>query len=126
MWESISFEELKELISEGEAALESGNYEKEVLVFWKHIKINPEKWKDENGYAKERDGFFVVAILGKRVIWYNDIEEGFNLSFYDEYGIIRDYWCDQYELNQAVYQFYHSINNDFLSRSGPPEPLSAE
>ncbi|HEV3309631.1 MAG TPA: hypothetical protein VG815_03835 [Chloroflexota bacterium] len=30
-----------------------------------------------------------------QVIWYNDIEQGFNISPYAEHGAIGDYRCDQ-------------------------------
>src|SRR3569833_1344925 len=91
MWTPISFGDLYTNISEGEDALKSNVYEKEELfTFWRNIEINPEKWNDEDGYSKQGGGFYVVAISGRRVIWYNDIEDGFNISFFDEYGIIRD------------------------------------
>ena len=50
----------------------------------------------------------MVGISGNRVIWYNDIEDGFNISNYKEYGQILNYTCDQYKLNEVVWQFYHS------------------
>jgi hypothetical protein len=39
---------------------------------------------------------------GRTVIWYNDIEEGFNRSRYTAYGSIDDYWCNQDELELTV------------------------
>ena len=108
MWNSISLETLNKKILAGETALKSDIYGKELFVFWSHIKTQPEKWNDEDGYSEEGNGFYIVAISGRRVIWYNDIEDGFNISFYNEYGIIRDYMCEQYGLNHAVYEFYNS------------------
>ena len=35
-------------------------------------------------------------------IWYNDIEEGFNVSTFEEYGTIKELWCNQSELHWEV------------------------
>lgn len=47
-------------------------------------------------------GFCVVAVMGNIVIWYNDIEDGFNSSSYRSYGQFEDCWCDQCTLEEAV------------------------
>lgn len=75
-----------------------------VMHFWEMIKIQPEKWTEKE-YGEEGDGFWVVAIYGNRVLWYNDIEEGFNSSTYSEYGHIDEYACNQYSLSEII----HSI-----------------
>ena len=97
----ITFIEISEQI-----ALTENEIEKELVKFWELIKVQPEKW-EEQSYGKEYDGFWVVAICGKRVVWYNDIEEGFNISNYHNYGEIAEYFCDEYELNQVVWQLYN-------------------
>lgn len=56
--------------------------------------------------------------LRKKSVWYNDIEEGFNISRYHTYGEIKDYFSDQYELNHVVWQLYN-IDANFRN-SGPP------
>jgi hypothetical protein len=54
---------------------------------WETIRIDPEKW-EQHPYGDEGKGFWVVAIYGKNIIWYNDIENGFNRSHYKKYGVI--------------------------------------
>jgi len=44
----------------------------------------------------------VVAIYGKTIIWYNDIEEGFNHSSYRQYGEIKECWCNQDNLEWVL------------------------
>ncbi|TPN86666.1 hypothetical protein FJ987_06415 [Mesorhizobium sp. CU2] len=61
---------------------------------WEHISILPEKWKQEP-YGTQGGGFWIVGLIGRNVIWYNDIEDGFNLSRYTTYGEIGEYWCNQ-------------------------------
>ena len=55
-------------------------------------------WGDEGG------GFWVVAVHRDRVLWYNDIEEGFNVSKYEVAGQIPEgeYWCNQDTLCWAL------------------------
>ena len=96
MWEPITQDELQVLIRNGEANMES-----QVEAFWNRIKIKPQKWQlppegDEGG------GFWVVAVVGAECIYYNDIEDGFNSSPFDHFGRIREYWCNQTELDIAI------------------------
>jgi hypothetical protein len=59
--------------------------------------------------ASSGGGFWVVAIVGQTVIWYNDIEEGFNRSRYSAYGTIDDYWCNHDELEITVQYLMSAI-----------------
>lgn len=68
---------------------------------WGAILVEPEKWH-QHPYGDAGGGFWVVALMGRTVIWYNDIEEGFNRSVYSVYGVIDDYWCNQDELNVTL------------------------
>ena len=102
MWSPITKEELEKLIS-----LDLNHNQ---LFLWNAIKINPEKWI-ESEEGKEGNGFWVVAILGKEVIWYNDIEEGFNISTYSEYGLINDYRCEQDRLDWCLNKIISRLNN---------------
>lgn len=73
----------------------------EQLELWRKTSIKPEKWIEEE-FGTEGDGFWVVAISGSYLIWYNDIEEGFNISVYSTYGKIEEYLAEQDELQWTV------------------------
>jgi len=103
MWTPISYDELSNQILEFEKT-QTG----ELQNFWFAIKISPEKWKEET-YGTEGGGFWVVALIGKLVIWYNDIEEGFNISKYSDYGIISEYWSNQDKLDVVVSSLWNTI-----------------
>ncbi|WP_187264638.1 hypothetical protein [Pontibacter beigongshangensis] len=60
------------------------------LKFWEYIKIQPEKWAEKT-MGEEGGGFWVVGIIGKSAIYYNDIEEGYNFSSFATYGEIDHY-----------------------------------
>ena len=78
---------------------------------WESVLIIPEKWKQEP-YGTQRGGFWVVGLIGRNVIWYNDIEGGFNFSKYTTYGQIGEYWCNQDSLLIAVKGLSRMITGD--------------
>jgi hypothetical protein len=95
--------------------------------FWQLIKIEPEKWKEPE-FGNEGGGFWVVAICGKKVIWYNDIEEGFNISDYKDNRKIEGYYCNQDKLNWSVMRLYDLIKfgRDIVGQAGAPQSLKTE
>lgn len=88
-WQPISKEALLKRVSQGEARMTPAE-----LRLWNAIRVEPLKWK-QDPYGRQGEGFWVVALIGQTVIWYNDLEEGFNRSRYSTYGTIDDYWCNQ-------------------------------
>jgi hypothetical protein len=95
-WEPITIVELQKEIKKGVLNMSLSQTE-----LWKRISIYPEKWT-ENEFGKEGGGFWAVAIIDNQVIWYNDIEDGFNISSFSENGKIDEYWADQDELNWVI------------------------
>lgn len=96
MWEPISLEELNSEIGIAKSFLKD-----ELLAFWELIKIEPEKWLEPE-YGNESGGFWVVGLFGNKAIWYNDIEEGFNVSTYNNYGTLDEYGAEQDNLNWTL------------------------
>jgi len=103
-WKSISLRGLYDKI----LTIENDLRGSELLSFWQLIKIDPEKWTEKE-FGNEGGGFWVVAICGKKIIWYNDIEDGFNISDYKIYGQIEGYYCNQEELSWAVTRLFDSV-----------------
>jgi hypothetical protein len=95
-WKPVSEEALRDRVAQGEARMSPSQ-----LRLWEAIRINPEKWQ-QHPYGDTGKGFWVVALIGRTVIWYNDIEEGFNRSHYSAYGQIEDCWCNQDELELTI------------------------
>ena len=117
MWEPISFEDLYDKIIATEVRLAN-----EIERFWQLIRVEPNKWQEKK-YGGEGGGFWIVAICGSRVIWYNDIEDGFNISKYHKYGEFEEYWCNQSELDDAIKQLYNCMKfgDDYIIQAGPPQ-----
>jgi len=82
------------------------------LKFWSYLKIQPEKWEWREKSVFEPDGgFWVVGILGKYILYYNDIEEGYNFSPYTNYGEIDTIGCSQGELYQVVESIFKNLQD---------------
>jgi len=122
MWTPITEVELLDEIQRTETNLNG-----DLWNFWQLIRISPEKWT-QSEYGNEGGGFWVVGIFGKRVIWYNDIEEGFNISDYKKYGKIDCYYCNQDQLDWAVTKLFDLIKfgGDIIGRLGPPQSLKPD
>ena len=106
----------------------NGAYERMSLQqrkVWEVVKIQPEKWQQEP-WGNEGKGFWVVAIIGNSVIWFNDIEDGYNQSTYTKYGEFDDYWCNQDELEWAVQKIINMLKDSYDStgRMGPPQAIT--
>ena len=95
-WEPISLEELRKLIESDLPKMSSKQVE-----LWNKISITPEKWQDDN-YGELGGGFWVVAVWDNQAIWYNDIEEGFNISSFSIIGKLNEYGAEQDELQWAI------------------------
>ena len=95
-WNPITLSELQEQINNGISKMSSEQHN-----VWNEISIVPEKWQ-ENDYGKEGSGFWVVAIDANEIIWYNDIEEGFNVSKFSVTGKIEEYGAEQDELQWTI------------------------
>ena len=111
--------ELAALIHAGQ-----GLMDERMLRFWHLISIPPAKWA-LHPWADEDGGFWAVALLGHTVVWYNAVEEGFNVSHYSEIGTIAEYWCDQKQLQHVVSSLLRQIDTGITAlRAGPPTPIA--
>jgi hypothetical protein len=102
-WQPIAETALRDRVAQGVARMSPAQ-----LRLWEAIRIEPEKWL-QHPYGDAGHGFWVVAIVGRTVVWYNDIEEGFNRSSYSSFGTIEDYWCNQDELELTIEYLMNSL-----------------
>lgn len=106
-WNPIPLTKLKDLIREGISKMNP-----EQLVIWNQIIVPLEKWKEDE-YGNEGGGFWVVAIDDEEVIWYNDIEEGFNISTFSIRGKIDEYRAEQDELQWTINKLKRHHNKTY-------------
>jgi hypothetical protein len=120
-WQPISEVDLWDRINEGLSAMTGP-----ALTLWKTIRVPPVKWQ-LTPWGDAGGGFWVVGIIGMRVVWFNDIEDGFNISHYESPGTISEYWCNQDELNHTICQLLGLLQaGTEPPHCGPPQPLAAD
>jgi hypothetical protein len=103
MWTPVSLEEIEKMIY-GLPSLLS----QEQLALWNFIKVTPQKWQEAT-MGEEGGGFWVVGIAGNKALYYNDIEDGFNLSTYSQHGNLEEYNCSQSDLHEMIVYLSESI-----------------
>lgn len=88
--------------------------------FWKAVRIEPEKWQ-QHPFGDQGGGFWVVGLVGRSALWYNDIEEGFNLTRYSKWGQIDEYGAEQDQLEWLLGKMLDRITKGHpgLKRGGP-------
>jgi hypothetical protein len=98
MREAINREAIERVLAEGLAKATS-----EEQALFARAAVEPMKWR-LSPWGDEGGDFSVVALMEDRVLWYNDIEEGFNVSHFVERGTIpsNESWCNQDELRWAL------------------------
>lgn len=66
---------------------------------------------EDRGFGDESDedldqeideGFWTVAVMGNKVLWYNHIEQGFNVSVFSSYGCIDKYESRKDDFDTAL------------------------
>jgi len=117
-----AFPSRQELDSIIAAAL--AEYDDAVRAEWAQIRIEPEKWRC-SPWGDESGGFWAVAVHDGRVLWFNDIEEGFNWSRYSSTGTIDEYLCDQNEFTDILERLAQTISQvaraTFRESDVPPQ-----
>ncbi len=114
-WKPISRESLGRLI-----AKDLVDTIAEDRDLFSRVAIEPVKWQ-LSPWGDLGGGFWVVAVMEDRVLWYNDIEDGFNVSRFVTLGTIpsTEYWCNQSKLGSAL----PALAGEPQGKFGPPEPL---
>jgi hypothetical protein len=115
-WKPITRESLDELIAK--ELVEATAEDRALFV---RTAVAPVKWQ-LSPWGDMGGGFWVVAVMEDRVLWYNDIEDGFNVSRFAIAGTIpsTEYWCNQDELRWAL----PALAGRPQAKFGPPETLS--
>jgi hypothetical protein len=118
-WQPITEEELHNMLN---SAWQRMSLPQRRL--WEAIRIEPQKWAS-HPYGDFGAGFWAVALLGQTVVWFNDIEDGFNRSHYTTHGTLDAYWCNQDQLEWTIQYLLDAIANgsDSGPFAGPPQPL---
>jgi hypothetical protein len=118
MWSPISLDQLLALIRQSVAEMSPTERR-----LWDLVRMPPVKWA-LHPWGDQGGGFWAVGLVGERVVWYNDIEDGFNISRYGPYGAIREYRCDQGGLQPVLRDLLELLGSGEVPGGfGPPRPI---
>ncbi len=106
-------------------AQELTRFDDEMRAVWERVRTEPVRWRCSS--RDDSAAFWVIAESGERVIWLNEIEDGFDVSPFDTRGVIAEYRCDQLTLGQALMRMCGDQAIETRERSvgssEPPKPL---
>ncbi|MDQ1091200.1 hypothetical protein QE400_000613 [Xanthomonas sacchari] len=97
-WKPITADELSQLIERELAGCNNTQQEA-----FKQIRMAPRATSIVRGGNVE--SVFVVAERGNEVLYYEDVEEGFNVSPLDSNGVIANPGFEQWELGGALHHW---------------------
>lgn len=101
---TLSIEALGEILADSVAEMDEPERR-----LWDLIRVRPERWRQSPEGNLVGGGFWVVAVLGRRVIWWNEVEPGFNVTPYRQHGTIDGFgWSDD-ELHHLVHHIAHYL-----------------
>ena len=112
-WSPISDKQPLTFIEQGTPSLSEEEYR-----FFEMIKIPLQKWQLPP-WGDQGGGFWVLGVFGSIVLWYNDIEEGFNFSFYSVTGQIGKYWCNQDDFDIFIKRVYKYFQTGIINYHEP-------
>lgn len=117
-WLPITLADLEQIV-----ARELSECSRDERDLFRRASVAPAKWR-QVPWGEEGGGFWAVAVQLDRVLWYNDIEHGFNVSRFEVYGEIpgNEYWCNQDVLGWALSR----LQGEPEPRLGPPKPIADE
>jgi hypothetical protein len=112
-WQPLGREELEQLMSAGLSEADDP-----VRAAWQRIRIEPERWQC-SPWGDLAGGFWAVAVTGGVVIWFNDIEEGFNASPFRERGVIGEYACNQRTFAEMLGELPEAVEAEAFAARQP-------
>jgi hypothetical protein len=115
-WQPITRDELEALIRSGLEHADDA-----VVHAWSAMRIEPQKWQC-SPWGDVGGGFWAVAIRDGHVIWYNDIEDGFNTSPIEAEGVISEYLCNQGDFSDYLATLPEAVE---LEPERPADPTGS-
>lgn len=80
----------------------------ELWRFWQLIKIFPEVWTWRIADSTDRQ-VWTIAICGRNAIWYDDVEEEFVITSYQQYGVTGEIYTQMHPLEDVVLALFSHI-----------------
>ena len=114
-WKPASIKEVKEILQK-----DLSDCDQEQLAVFNEFAVEPIAVPIVR-YG-QTESVIVVARRNNEVIYWEDVECGFNVSPIDENGIILEHWCNQDELRWALNRWVDG--RSLPGRFAPARPVS--
>ena len=75
---------------------------------WALVRIEPERWRAPT-YGSGTMEFWVFGVIGRRVLWYDEIESELAMSTYESYGQIGETRFATTELSTYMEQLIRHV-----------------
>ena len=76
---------------------------------WESAKVIPQQWNAPD-YGAGRLRFWAVAVMGQTVVWYDDMEDGFAVTEYLEFGAIAGSSSGDMSLERAIQELINRLS----------------
>ena len=100
-------DQMKQEIANAETALDDLGLRERRL--WDRMCITPEKWAHEQ--YPNCDSFWVVAILGRRCLYFNFVEFGWGWGRFEKWGQIDEFHWNDLDISHVVAQTIMGIDS---------------
>lgn len=87
--------------------------DRRALNLWKQIRVTPAQWTQFQ--YEDHVQFWVVAVMGQRCIYFNDVESGWGWGSFQTWGRIDEYHWEQLEIHHLLNQAIWLIDNDEMA-----------
>jgi hypothetical protein len=114
-WQPATIAEVKEIVARDLRACDA-----EQLAAFEKYRVEP--FSAPIVRYGETESVVVVARHGDQVIYYEDVEDGFNVSPVDPDGRVLEHWCNQDELRFALNAWIDG--RGLPGRFGPAHPVN--
>ena len=114
-WQPATIDEVTEIIQEDLASCDS-----EQLQAFNRYRVQPYA-APINRYGNQ-ETVIIVAQRENEVVYWEDIDEGFNVSPIDKDGTILEHWCNQDQLGHALNRWIPGRSGG--GKFGPAQPIS--
>lgn len=92
---------------------------------WEMLQVDPVRWTCEP-HGGINGGFWVVGLIGRNVIWFNDLEDGFQRSSYVRHGEIGEYGSMQFGLEEVVQHIQNELEAGHRTYPHSSGPIAGE
>jgi hypothetical protein len=103
----LSEAEVKADIAESE--IELSKIDPRAAHLWERVSVSPEQWEQEQ--YSDKTPVWVIAILGKRCLYFNYVERGWGWGEFKNWGSVSSFHWQQDYIHHSVLQLLFAIDN---------------